>query len=165
MSSGFVLCGSRNSLLYSLYTDLPPPVSSCFAWTCSSSIYDYYEVASVLVLVHSRDIRILDLISDLKWHRKLSRIKFTRSLLSTVFTMISSGAYSLTSNLSLSSLLPESSSSLMSGDLRPWSQAECPAIWEMRWELGRITRLLTSHGSRHAGQQSVLVIHFSADKF
>ena len=34
MSSGFVPWGSKNSLLYSLYTDLPPPLSSCLAWTC-----------------------------------------------------------------------------------------------------------------------------------
>ena len=80
---------------------MPPPTSSCFAWT--------------------------------------------RSLLSTVFTIISSGAYSLTSNLSLSSLAPPSSSyfnillrhwlltvhvitSLMRGDLSPWSQAEWPPM-------------------------------------
>ena len=124
MSSGLVPCGRRNSLLYSLwhfklikwldnnlmfckiifylYTDLPPPTSSCLAWT--------------------------------------------RSLLSTVFTIISSGAYSLTSNLNFSSFEPPSSSyfniffvcvfpflsnlttSLMRGDLSPWSQAECPPM-------------------------------------
>ena len=59
----------------------------------------------------------------------------TSSLLSTVLTMISSGEYSLTSNLSLSSfcLTPLWSESLMRGESRPWSQLE----WSPRPEPDR----------------------------
>ena len=67
----------------------------------------------------------------------------TSNLLSTVFTMISSGVYWLTSNLSLSSFPPAPSSSAIRGELRPFiariikiiltsiytcSQEECPPI-------------------------------------
>lgn len=34
IDSGSVPAGSKNSRLYSLYTDLPDPFSSCLAWTC-----------------------------------------------------------------------------------------------------------------------------------